>query len=264
VSASPTPLGPGDIHLWFRETEALDAPALDAMSEVLSTDERARRDRFLGEHGRRDFVAAHHLLRHALSRYAEVPPQRWAFDAEVHGKPFIAHPPDEAAPDGLTFNLSHARGFVACAIARGLVLGVDAERSDRLSDTEPLARRFFSSVEYDAMAALDAGARHARFTMLWTLKEAFLKAIGDGLTRPLSESTFELGHDGAIRFTTAIRLEPAEWSFAVYRPRHDVFMSVAAHMPAGTLVRVLARSGDAADRPPLEPVAWSRSSSIQL
>jgi len=263
VSASPTTLGSSDVHVWVRDTERLDRAALEAMSTVLSPDERARRDRLLVEHARREFIGAHHLVRQALSRYANVAPDAWAFDAEPRGKPFIRHPIVEAPADRLTFNLSHARGFVACAIARGRTIGVDVERSDRLSDTEPLARRFFSAVEYDAMAALDADARHARFTLLWTLKEAFLKAIGDGLTRPLSETTFELGRDGAIGFTTAIALEPAEWWFAIYRPRSDVFMSVAAHVPGRTGVRVLARSDDAADRP-LEPVAWTHPSFVRL
>ncbi|MCK6551033.1 4'-phosphopantetheinyl transferase superfamily protein, partial [Myxococcota bacterium] len=110
------------------------------------------------------------------------------------GRPFLA------APRGLDLSVAHTDGLVVCAVARGATIGVDVEARARPAKLE-LAATFFSPAEQVALAALPAVEQPARFRVLWTLKEAFVKALGLGLAVPLDQFTFT--HDGA-RWTIAI------------------------------------------------------------
>src|SRR5207244_10970206 len=123
---------PGDVHIWFRQTASPSAAVLRAARATLSSDERAHCDRLRQPEDRRDYAFAHHLLRTSLSRYHPVLPVDWEFDANGFGKPCLR--PSSALPHPPSFNLSHTRGVVACAIATALPVGVDVERLDRPID----------------------------------------------------------------------------------------------------------------------------------
>ena len=238
------------VHVWYRVTETAPVTPAPIDESVLSIDECERRDRFRFPEDRRDYAHAHDLLRRSLSRYAPTPPQEWSFNAGAHGKPFLAD-------GGLSFNLSHTRGLVACAIARSLSVGVDVERTARALDFDKLAARFFSAQETASLSSgrTDSGTR---FFDLWTLKEAFIKAIGKGLSQPLSSFSFDLdGDERIVRFTAPPGFDAAEWRFALYAPMPDARLAVGVHAPRQETVRWRARDAHAVDAGSIDPIRTS-------
>ena len=211
------------MHVWIRRTDALTEADLAAEIPLLSLEERERHARFRFARDRRDFAAAHALLRRSLSRYADLPPNEWVFQQEAGGKPSLGHggvPP-------LSFNLSHTDGLVACAIATGLDVGIDVETVDRRVDVG-VAERFFSAAENAGLRrSASAGIRASRFFELWTLKEAYVKALGQGLSHALDTIVFQVD-GGTILFTPPPGIDAASWQFALFSPTDRHRLAVAA------------------------------------
>ncbi|HVZ20370.1 MAG TPA: 4'-phosphopantetheinyl transferase superfamily protein [Vicinamibacterales bacterium] len=211
------------IAVWFCATESLSADDIDSCRAILSVDERARADRLAFDLDRRDFVVAHNVMRRALSLRGETAPADWRFDAEPDGKPSVIAA--QAGTPPLSCNLSHTRGLVACAVGRGIHIGIDVERTDRERDADTLARRYFSPCEVEALAACAASERHTRFVELWTLKEAYVKAVGGGLRIPLDSFSFVFDGDRRLRFIAPD--DPRRWAFALACPRPGYRMAFA-------------------------------------
>lgn len=213
------------IEAWFRETEALDAPALAEARALLSDTERVRHDRLVVERDRRDFAFAHALTRSALSKYdGTVAPAAWTFGTAEKGKPFLT----SVTTRPLSFNLSHTRGLVACVVAPGLDVGVDVEALDRNVEADNVARRFFAGIEIDGLHALSGAERVARFIDLWTLKEAYIKAVGSGLSHGLDAMSFVFLDTDEIVFTPPSGVDATDWQFALFAPTPRYRLAVAA------------------------------------
>jgi 4'-phosphopantetheinyl transferase len=206
----------------------------------LSPDEKARHDRFRFTSDRREFALAHALLRTTLSRCLDRPPSSWSFRTD-HGKPILE-------PPSLSFNLSHTKGLVACAVTVGCEVGVDVEAIDRPAAIDRLAARYFSSAEIGQLAACQGAARSGRFFEIWTLKEAFAKALGLGLAHPLNATTFDLTRPGVIELTecqeSAVEHSSAaesreQWRFRLVSPTPRYRLAVAARsaLPLDIVVR---------------------------
>ncbi|HYG91406.1 MAG TPA: 4'-phosphopantetheinyl transferase superfamily protein [Azospirillum sp.] len=215
----PPPAGdlpPDTVYVWIQPV----APgAEDAGLDLLDDTERARWERFLRPEGRRLFAAAHALLRTTLSRYAAVDPRAWRFTAGEHGRPELAGP-----ETGLTFNLTHTEGLAACAVTRGIAVGIDAERADRHANLEGMARFAFAESERAQFDAAPPERRGAVFFGIWTLKEAYIKARGLGLALPLK--SFAVTVDPP-------RIAPApddttEWHAELIQPTDEHVLAVAA------------------------------------
>lgn len=205
-------LAPRQVHLWYVfADQATTVDLLKRFEELLSAEERARRDRLRAVDHRRQFVVARALVRTTLSLYADVPPKDWRFRTGAHGKPSIA--PEQAGPD-LQFNLSHTDGVSVVAVTLGWPLGVDVEHIGRPLDETALARRFFSAAEAAHLEAQHPARRREVFFALWTLKEAYLKARGTGLTLALNKVRFDLGTGRPlVSFDPTLGEEPAGWQF---------------------------------------------------
>ena len=182
------------VDVWYQLTERLSEDDITGSTRIIAAAERQRAERFRFSTDRRDYVAAHAMLRGALSLTEDVAPSSWQFAATTDGKPFLAGDPQRF------FNLSHTRGLVACAITRAGETGIDAEAIDRAVEADDVSRRHFSTPELQALEQLKGASRQTRFIELWTLKEAYLKAVGTGLGEPLDRCRFDLGGDGAIGF----------------------------------------------------------------
>jgi 4'-phosphopantetheinyl transferase len=221
-------------HVWLLSPEDHDAPDLLAFyRSLLSSDEIRRADRYLREDSRVAFTIAHAVLRRLLSGYSDVAPQDWSFVAGEHGRPEIDTP---AAHRGLRFNLSHTRGLIAFVFASGIDCGIDVEETERLADPAKLAKRVFAASEREDFEAQAPDLRRRRFHEYWTLKEAYIKATGFGLARPLREFAFRIGGDGAvaIRFDSSIDDDTAAWQFECRRPTpaHQLAVALRVGAPA--------------------------------
>ena len=171
--------GPRECHVWFVELAGNDA-SLGACWGCLSADEKERAAQFRVEPPRTAFTLARGILRVLLGRYLATEPDRLRFAYGTRGKPRLAFPD---AP--LAFNVSHSGRFAAYAFAVGCDPGVDIEEVRPMADQENIVRRFFSAGECAAWLALDAGQRDEAFFRCWSRKEAYIKALGAGLSMHL-------------------------------------------------------------------------------
>lgn len=165
------------------------AARLDVESEVipellplLDNAERDRASRFVFERDRFRFIVGRARLRQALSARLNVRPEAVQLVCGKRGKPALARP---FASSNLQFNVSHSGDLAVYAFAYGHQIGVDVEAVRMLGDADGIAARFFSPRENEAYLALDAADRPLGFFNCWTRKEAFIKALGDGLYHPL-------------------------------------------------------------------------------
>jgi 4'-phosphopantetheinyl transferase len=233
VSQEPAP---GEVHVLSLRPEDAAPDLLARYEALLSDEERARRARYVFPAGRLQCLLGHALVRTSLSRFADVPPEAWTFRANPWGRPEIAGP---AGAPALRFNLSHAEGWLVCAVTLDLEVGVDVEDTTRASDLPALARRYFAPRESDALLSLAPEQQRARFFDYWTLKESYIKARGLGLSLPLDGFRFDLSDPAAptIAFEPAIDDRPERWHFALGRPsaRHTLALCVE-RPPAGRVV----------------------------
>lgn len=198
--AEPFALGANGVHLWYLFPGAADDPARDARCRsIMSEEERVREGRFAFPRDRLMFRLTRAFVRRVLSRYAPMPCSRWHFTANAHGRPEIS--PGQDA-DGLEFNVSHTAGLIGCAVARRRRIGLDVENRHRPVDPEHYGD-FLSPAELRDLHTLPEDVRLGGFYTQWTLKEAFLKALGIGLAVPPTGFTIRLDGSGRPEFDYA-------------------------------------------------------------
>lgn len=168
-------LSNNDIHIWTMPTKASDA-VVAQFRRVLSEDEAKRAARFRFSHLRDSFVITHGVLRHLLARYLSLDAARICFNYGDKGKPGLA------SAGNLQFNLTHSGGIAAVAFTTGCQLGIDAEHIRPVEEMQQIANRYFASDEAAELMLLPEDEREAGFFRCWTRKEAYIKAIGDGLS----------------------------------------------------------------------------------
>jgi 4'-phosphopantetheinyl transferase len=191
----PDPENPGtrwplrqDLWLWFG---AEAGPCSAQLADCLSDAERDRAARFRFAEDRWSYRAAHTGLRLLLGRLLGEKPHDIAFHTLPGGKPALCpvrYTPRRAA--ALQFSISHSRGLVAVALS-GSPVGVDVERVRPLADMEQLVARFMAPETLAAFRAVpDAQGRMALFYRHWTLGEALVKAMGDGINQGFNHLAF--------------------------------------------------------------------------
>ena len=173
----PGPLGPDDVHVWLASLTASPTD-LERFAESLSAEERRRAERLRAADARARFIAARGIARRLLGSYLDEPANRLRFAYGPMGQPMLASQP---AGLDLRFNLSHSGDLLLLAIAKARAVGIDLEPVRRLTHREAVERRVFSAEERRALYALPADRRLEAFFNGWTRKEAFAKAVGDGM-----------------------------------------------------------------------------------
>jgi 4'-phosphopantetheinyl transferase len=224
-------LEPGEVDLWCVDSgRDIDGQLLDAYRGLLSEQELAHERRLAMPEVRLQFLLSRALARTVLSCYTSEDPRCWVFETNAYGKPFVASPPCPS----LRFNLSHTRGMVVCGATLAEEIGVDVEELRRVSDHLQLARRYFAAAEARALEALPAADQWRAFFEFWTLKEAFVKARGRGLSIPLDDFAFSLSPDHVprISFHEAGGEDPGCWQFAQLCIDSRFQMAVAVHRSA--------------------------------
>jgi 4'-phosphopantetheinyl transferase len=226
------------VDLWHVSAENIAEPRLNECLRLLAPDEAARARRYVFEQHRRQSVVAWGMLRKLLSKYTAVAPQSLVFGRNAFGKPHLVEPADSP----IQFNMSHTHGIILYAVTRDCPIGVDVEDTQRRGGGIELARRFFARVEVAALETLPPQVQHDAFFRFWTLKEAYIKARGLGLSIPLQSFAFTLG-DGrppTMALTKPDEGTPNAWQFAELRlgDRHRAAVAIQCPQDAPLSIHV--------------------------
>lgn len=236
TAASQFSLATGDVLVrWAPVGKPPAAAERRALTALLSASERARLERFAFDEDAWHYLVAHALLRRTLARCAPVAPEAWSFRNSPGGRPEIEAP---GLARRLRFSLSHTQGLVACAVCLDHPVGVDAEAIADEVMGEAVAARILAPAETTALEGLTALERRRRLFELWTLKEASLKATGDGLAVPPAALSFDLAGAAPPRvaFAPDVADDPAAWRFHLAAPGSEHVLAVAVRCGRGVEV----------------------------
>ncbi|MSU58568.1 MAG: 4'-phosphopantetheinyl transferase superfamily protein [Pedosphaera sp.] len=220
---APGALADGEIHVWVF---GLDAPPekISALAATLSADERERAGQYRFGQLRERFTVGRGRLRAVLGGYLARAPADLEFGYTARGKPTLKD-------EGIHFNLAHSDDLALLAVTRVAPVGVDLERIRRMPDAVAIAKRFFARREVAALADLPAAAQDEGFFNLWTRKEAWLKATGDGITASLAkvEFTFRPGERARVVAIDGDAGAAAGWSLFTLQPAAGFVGALAIH-----------------------------------
>lgn len=190
----------------------LEEDELAALGAHLSPEEDQRGRRFVEDRDRRRYVAARGRLRDILSSYAGTPPGELEFSYGDRGKPYLA---SARKP---FFNLTHSAHLAALAVSPRFEIGVDIERLREVR--RDLPKRYFSAAEVSALDALEGAAWQAAFFRCWTRKEAFIKALGEGMHQPLKSFSvsFAEAEPARLDWLEGDAAAPSNWTLLDFTP----------------------------------------------
>jgi 4'-phosphopantetheinyl transferase len=197
-----------EIHIWRARLEA-DEQEYTRLKSLLNEEESSRANRFVFPHDRQHFTIARGTLRDLLGKYLHCLPEEIKFQTSEYGKPSLAD------RSGVRFNLSHSYDLAVYVFSVGRELGIDLEKIRSEFATGEIADRYFSANERRELRALPEEQRTEAFFLCWTRKEAYVKALGDGLQMPLD--TFDVSlTPGAL--ATLRSSDSHRWSIRSFLP----------------------------------------------
>ena len=205
----PPALQSASVHVWSVGQEIIGG-FRQADAFFLNADERDRLARYRFAADRARFGAGRAALRLLLGRYAGVDPAAVDFATTRYGQPM----PVPCSPaSALSFSVSHSGGRVLLAFSRGIRVGIDVERVREDVDIAGIARRYFAPLEIEGLLSLPDDRRVEAFFAVWTRKEAYLKARGEGLSCPLSSFAVSAGPDEPPQFISLPSgVSPTDWT----------------------------------------------------
>lgn len=211
-----------DVHVWAASLEGEAA----TWAKLLSPTEQERAAAFHFELHRRRFSVGRGLLRLILSRYLNAQPEEVDFTCGSHGKPELCA---SFAANELRFNLAHSEDLVIVAVTRLGAVGVDLERIAPLKDMDDLVARFFSARENERFQKLPPDQKSPAFFNLWTRKEAWLKATGEGIAHSLNlvEVSFLPGEPARLLSMPEHLSQGARWSLYELTPASNFAAALA-------------------------------------
>jgi len=169
---------PHHVDIWLVRLNHDQPQDLAALLSLLDERERERYQRLHHSH-KLHYLFSHAACRQILAQYTKLSAKEIRYNTNAYGKPRLSH------DTTIRFNMSHSHELAIIAISGHAEIGVDLEYSERKTDWSNLARRFFSPQEVSYLFQQQEKAQRLSFFQLWTRKEAFIKALGTGLSTPL-------------------------------------------------------------------------------
>lgn len=167
------------VHIW----RGVMPMQLDQfLTKQLSSDEIQRAARFLRTEDKQCSLFSHGMLRIIMSLYTEKEPQQLVFSKNSFGKPSILQ---SSLTKDIRFNMAHSKDVVLVAVTSRDEVGIDVEFIRDIQDAQTIVFRNFSLNEKNYLNQVSQEEFCDSFFTCWTLKEAFIKAIGQGLSCPL-------------------------------------------------------------------------------
>lgn len=200
---------------------------LEDYKNVLSEYEHKRKDSFRFEPDRKRFIASRMILRKILGLYLDYPARNLIFKTGSHGKPYLA-PAGNDFPD-IHFNLSHSGNLIAFAFSSSSPVGIDIEATRTGIRTETLVRRFFHPAEYSEFLKLSETAQRDFLFRRWTVREAFLKGLGTGLSTP--PESFYIEESREAFYIKKSQKDYSSWHIKPFPVPDGYYCSVAYRIP---------------------------------
>jgi 4'-phosphopantetheinyl transferase len=225
-------LSPGSVHLWQMQVATVQSE-LGPWQGWLSDDETAKAERFRRDPDRRRFILSRGGLRYLLGRYLNCDPATLTFEYGEYGKPGLPLITATTAP--LHFNLAHSAGWVVYGFSRDRPIGVDVEQIQPRISLEGLIQRCLTPTE-QATLPTDAGDRLRVFMHYWTLKEAHLKAIGQGLSYSMNQVEILWGQPPCLGLPAKLpHHDPLPWHIRTWYPAASMVAAVCGVFRAGAI-----------------------------
>ena len=219
---------PQGMDVWLLDLTAITSADSENYSGLLSADELARAQQF--KKNQHHFLATRALLRKTLARYTRITPKQLQFSRALHGKPFLTD-----TPTPLYFNLSHSGSFAALVVSSRGEVGVDIETARKRSYLK-IVERFFHKDEVTQLYNCDETEREKLFYRMWTLKEAFFKATGMGISQGLDKVCFYLDDNNiAVQFSDELHVQKNDWQFHQELVAPSTMAAIALH--AGDVIK---------------------------
>lgn len=136
----------------------------------------------------------------------------------------------------LRFNLSHSGMLGTCALSVDCEIGVDVEQIRAMPDLFDIARQFFSPAECVDLKTAPPEQREAAFFSCWTRKEAYIKAIGGGISIPLDSFRVSLLPGEPVQLLSAPPQHGGPWTIQSFDPAPDYRGAVAYNKSPRQLV----------------------------
>lgn len=209
------------LQVCWTDCGGLGPVAVARLIRELPAAEGEQAERFHFDADRAAYVAGHAVLRRVLR--ARLDGAEPAIAAGAFGRPELA-PPQQGDPP-LSFNLTHIRGFAACAIYQGAPVGIDAEDIRRPAAIAEIAARWYAPGERRLLARLPEARRAEMFFRIWTLKEAILKASGLGLRLDLRQFSVD-PESGRAEVPDSLGI-PTSWRLAELAPLPHIRVALA-------------------------------------
>ncbi|HYF97970.1 MAG TPA: 4'-phosphopantetheinyl transferase superfamily protein [Coxiellaceae bacterium] len=219
-------LVPHTLQLWAVEIESFLSQA-EILAECLSEEEMHQAQRFVTTQLGNNYIVAHAFLRKILGAYLGLEASKIKFSTREQGKPCL-DPTHHSV--SLEFNMSHTKGLALYGVALTPV-GVDVELSRYDMQLEEIAERFFTPSEYQILCALPQAERQKAFYRCWTLKEAFIKGLGEGLSYGLDKFEVDFVNDGTncLKSIKGSSAEVDAWSLQNISYSEDYAAAFALH-----------------------------------
>jgi len=195
ITSSLQQLSKDHIDVWTIAPAQLSQVSLNYLQTLLSADELNKLTQYKNKDAQHTNFVARALCRLVLAHYTQLTASELAFLRNQHGKPELANNQHK-----VRFNLSHNNDLIILSLCIKDDIGCDIENPSRKVNVKPLTRRYFSKQEYTELCELENEAQHLRFFEMWTLKEAFVKATGVGISLGLDSFHFDMqSMDNSIR-----------------------------------------------------------------
>ncbi len=213
-----------DVHIWMLDIESY-GENVNKFREILSREEQEKAKRFYSSFLQESFIISRGCLRIILSRYLGIKPQKISFIYNQKGKPLL----DREIFPKIEFNLSHKNNYAVYGISKEKI-GIDLEKIDDKVQVENIAKRFFCEEESHYIINLSSEKKVEYFFKLWTIKEAYLKAIGEGLSAGLDSICLTLDENNQkIKFLKKKKdqEEDNNWQLKTRNLSDNYIMSIA-------------------------------------
>lgn len=191
-------LDTNEVHVWHYNIEHSDNLQTELYA-ILSDAEQQKANEYHHENAKKEYIAAHGILRKILGEYIQVAAKNIDITIGAHGKPLLTAPFNE-----IKFNLSHSNNHILVAVAKNREVGIDLENTLRKTNALKLAQRFFTERETQILSSLSDNQSRKAFFRAWCRKEAILKAMGTGISYGLDRFEVSLLPDESAKIINVL------------------------------------------------------------